>query len=436
MAVPNLLAWFLISTLALVKGDLEPTVLRLSLNERQEVEVTELVAGLTKAVGVTLEPPKVSLRLPMAGLGGPLSKTLLAETLGPDVVPIVEGRSLVLRVPAKRLAVDARPDWEKRLRGLVERIENEAKRRDRYGMHALASYRPNDPTRPTICLIHGLNSTSSVFWHMIDPIEAAGYGIVVYDFPYNRDLDESAEAFRRDWAEFRKTSGDKRPWAIVAHSMGALLSRAYVEDDRAYANDVASVILIAPVNRGSNLSNVQTLLQVVQGLKAVNNGPTKRGDALAHLGDGLGAAAEDLTPGSPFLKSLNAKRRRAGLPYHTLAGLGGFLSPVARTQIEAQLGLSGRPALLGGLARLAAANLPAQLDEITEGTGDGCVSLASTRLDGVDDHVTLPVNHLELIRAPLLYPDPGPVACMPFVLKWLAKDLPAPKIVPMDPPKD
>jgi pimeloyl-ACP methyl ester carboxylesterase len=292
-------------------------------------------------------------------------------------------------------------------------------------MHARDSYRANDPARPTVCLIHGLNSTSSVFWHMVGPIEEAGYGVVVYDFPYNRDLDESAEAFRKDWAEFRKKSGDRRAWAIVAHSMGALLARAYVEDDRAYAGDVASMILIAPVNRGSNLSRVQTIHQAMQGLKAVQGGSAK-GEALAKIGDGVGAAAEDMTPGSAFLRELNARKRREGMAYHTLAGKGGFLSPTARRQIEVQLGLVGRPAMLGGLARLALGDLPAQLDEVTEGTGDGCVSVASTRLEGVEDHVAIGANHLELIRAPLLYPEPGPVACMPYVLRWLAKDLPVP----------
>ena len=122
---------------------------------------------------------------------------------------------------------------------------------------------------------------------------------------------------------------------------------------------------------------------------------------------------------------LNARPRRAGLPYHTIAGDGAFLSAVARKQIDARLGLDGRPALFGGLVRLAATNLPAQLDEITEGTGDGCVSVAATRLDGVADHLVIHANHLELIRAPLLYPDPGPVVSMPHILRWLAKDLPA-----------
>jgi pimeloyl-ACP methyl ester carboxylesterase len=408
-------------------GDVAPAVVQLPLNPKREAEMAELVSGLARATGVDIDRPKGSLKLPMAGLGGPLSKKLLAETLGPGVETGVEGNSLVVRIPASRLGPGAKADWQTRLRGLNDRIAAEEKRREQYGMSALNSYRPNDPARPTVCLIHGLNSTSSVFQHMIEPIEKAGYGIVVYDFPYNRDLDETTAAFRRDWAEFRKAWGETRPWAIVSHSMGGLLARSYVEDDMAYRGDVASLILIAPVNGGSNLSQAQTLLQMIQGLKAINSGASSRSGALTHLGDGLGAAADDLAPGSGFLKALNARKRRAGVPYHVLAGSGGFLSMAARRQIDAQLGLTGRAGLLGGLTRLAASNLPAQLDEITDGTGDGCVSVASTRLEGVDEPSILPVNHLELIRAPLLFPDKGPVACMPIVLRWLEKDLPVPK---------
>jgi pimeloyl-ACP methyl ester carboxylesterase len=417
----------LVSVVLLTAGDgISATrEVRVGLNERQEADVAELALRLAKAAGIELARPKGSVKLPMAGLGAPLSRALLAESLGADVVPVVEGANLLLRIPEGRLAAGGRADWEDRVRSLVARVEREEKRRERYGLHALASYRANDPMRPTVCLIHGLNSTSAVFWHMVAPIEEAGYGVVVYDFPYNRDLDESAAVFRRDWSEFRKRTGDKRPWAVVCHSMGALLARAYVEDDAAYAGDVASLILIAPVNGGSNLSKVQTIHQMLQGIRAVNGNAGKGGDALAKLGDGLGAAADDLLPGSAFLKALNGRKRREGVPYHTLAGTGGFLSPGARRQIEAQLGLDSRSSLVGGLARLAAGNLAAQLDEVTEGTGDGCVSVAATRLAGVDDHVTLPANHLELIRAPLLYPDPGPVACMPYLLRWLAKDLPA-----------
>ena len=288
-------------------------------------------------------------------------------------------------------------------------------------MRALPSYRPNDPARPTICLVHGLNSSSGGFIHMIPWLEEAGYGIVVYDFPFNRRLEESCTAFARDWAGFRRLNHEKLAWSIVAHSMGAILARAMVEDDATWSRDVSSLVLIAPVNRGSDLARVQTVFQFLNGVQSIKGKNTTR--AMMHLSDGLGQAAQDMLPGSAFLKSLNRRPRRQGLPYHIIAGDSGFLTRDARAQIEARIDLFNRNSgLFGKLTQAATTDLPEILDELTDGTGDGCVAVDRTRLDGVDDHATIHANHAELIRAPLLFRDPGPVACMPFVLGRLEAD--------------
>ncbi|MBX6315888.1 MAG: alpha/beta fold hydrolase [Isosphaeraceae bacterium] len=298
-----------------------------------------------------------------------------------------------------------------------EATESATHKRVPFGMHAQGSYRPNDADRPTVCLIHGMNSTGSCFRHLIGPLEAAGFGVVLYEYPDDQDLDRTAEDFQRDWVAFRRRQGETRPWAIVAHSMGGLVARAYVEGE-SYHGDVSDLILIAPPNRGATLARAQALRQGIQGLRVVHNG--REAEALAVLGEGLGAAAEDLTPGSAFLERLNRRPRREGVRYHILAGDVGFLPERARRQIEEQFrAIAQRGGLLGGLTRLASGEIAALLDELTDGTGDGCVAVASTRLDGVDDHETIHANHIELIRGPSLYPEPGPVACMPFILSRL-----------------
>ena len=412
----GILAWLLVlATGSAPQG--QPVSVRIELNAASEVDVAEVVDRLARAGALPIDRPRAPLTLPLEGLAAPLTRALLAETLGPDVSLEVRPRELIITLAPRLFEPARRADWERRLRDLAGRAGREVERRSRYGLHARPSYRPNDPARPTVCLIHGLNSTSGVFMHMVGPLEAAGYGIVAYDFPYNRDLDETSAAFRRDWAEFRRKSGDSRPWAIVAHSMGSLLARSYVEDDEAYQKDVASLIMIAPPNHGSSLSKAQTFLQTAQSVQAMNG--SRRTDPLALLGDGLGAAADDMTPGSAYLKGLNAHPRRAGVPYHILAGDSGYLTARARAQIDAR---STGKGVLGGIGRLVASGVSSQLDEITDGLGDGCVSVASTRLEGVADHRVLHANHLELIRAPLLFPDPGPVASMPDILRRLGED--------------
>ncbi len=180
-------------------------------------------------------------------------------------------------------------------------------------------------------------------------------------------------------------------------------------------------ILIAPVNQGSQLARMQTLVQFMNGLQAIKGKNTAR--AMMNLSDGLGQAAEDMLPGSPFLKDLNRRPRRQGLPYHIVAGDRGFLTREGRAQIEGRIDLVTRNSgILGRLTQAATADLPDLLDELTDGTGDGCVSVERTRLDGVADHVVIHANHAELIRAPLLFADPGPVACMPDLLRWLGAD--------------
>jgi pimeloyl-ACP methyl ester carboxylesterase len=328
---------------------------------------------------------------------------------------------MVMAVDERVLAPERRQDWSRRLSDLADRAGEASRRRQAYGMRALKSFRPNDPSRPTICLVHGLNSSSGGFVHMIPWLEDAGYGLVTYDYPFNRAIDESCTSFTRDWAAFRAQVHDKLPWAIVAHSMGALLARSLVEDDATWAGDVSSLIMIAPVNHGSHLAKVQTVIQLMNGLQALSGKNTAR--AMTNLSDGLGQAAQDMLPGSTFLKALNRQPRRRGLPYHIVAGDRGLLTRDARAQLEARVDLVMRNAgIFGRMTQIATADLPDLLEELTDETGDGCVAVERTRLEGVADHVTIHANHAELIRAPLLFSDAGPVACMPELLRWLKAD--------------
>ena len=425
MPIKTLLAGLVISLYLIQSASAdEPFRVDVPLVKANEVDLADVVDKLARASKLEVAKPPMGVTLPVSGLAGPLSRKTLSDALGPAVDIDVEARSLVLMVDSMVLKPEFRPGWEQRIRDLAGRAEREAQRRRNYGLHALESYRPNDPSRPTVCLIHGVNSSSHGFVHMIRPLQEAGYGLVVYDYAFNKNLDESCRLFARDWAAFRAKVGEKRPWSIVAHSMGTLVSRAYVEGPL-YANDVSSLIMIAPVNQGSSLAKTQTLMQLIDSVNAVNG--LKRTDPLAHLGDGLGQAAEDMTPGSDFLKRLNERPRRSGVAYHILAGDSAFLPADVRRSIEVPLaGLKSASSLFGGITKIAGAgagsdDISDRLDEITMGKGDGCVSVARTKLQGVTDHVVMHANHAELIRAPLLFADPGPVACMPYLLKWLEK---------------
>lgn len=383
--------------------------------------VAEVVSALARLAGVEIERPAAALTLPTRGLGGSLSKTLLGECLGPDVRFSFHPFVVELTVDEAGLAAAHRDGWKKRLDDLAARSLQASEQRQYYGMRALASYRANDPARPTVCLVHGINSSSGGYVHVIPALEQAGYGVVVHDYPFNQRLDISCAQFRRDLTEFRKREAEKRPWAILAHSMGALVARSYVEQAGRAGDDVASLILIAPVNQGAHVARVQPLYQTLSSLFAINSKRTTQ--ALSLLSDGIGLAADDLLPGSAFLRRLNGGSRAPNVRYHILAGDRGVVSTDVRRQAEAQLGNAVRDnGIFGFVSRVASRELSSLLDELADGSGDGCVSVERTRLPGVADHVVIHANHAELIRAPMFYPDEGPVPCMPYVLRWLEAD--------------
>src|SRR5262249_29234775 len=161
------------------------------INEAGGVSVAEIVRRLARAGGVAGDRPPAGLTLSTKGLSRALAPPPPIEAVGPEVGGGVRQGGMVLPRDERILAPARRAEWAGRLRDLSDRAAEAARRRDSYGMHARPSYRPNDPGRPTVCLVHGLNSSSGGFVHMIPWIEEAGYGIVVYDYPFNRPIAES-----------------------------------------------------------------------------------------------------------------------------------------------------------------------------------------------------------------------------------------------------
>ena len=165
--------------------------IEIPLEQSGGLPVAEVVSALAQASGVTIERPAVNLTLPTRGLAGSLTKTLLGECLGPEVRLAFRPGVVVIAVDEDELAADRCAEWKRRLDELSARTVQAASRQQYYGMRAMASYRANDPRRPTVCLVHGINSSSGGFVHVIPLLEQAGYGIVVFDYPFNQRLDDS-----------------------------------------------------------------------------------------------------------------------------------------------------------------------------------------------------------------------------------------------------
>jgi hypothetical protein len=120
--------------------------------------------------------------------------------------------------------------------------------------------------------------------------------------------------------------------------------------------------------------------------------------------DGLGEAADDLTPDSPFLAELNARPRNSGIEYSIFLGTSAALEETELKWVRNALRqTSGR---CPGFRKCSKDfdSLLAEMEEIVEGKGDGVVALRRGRLAGVDDVVVLPFNHLNCTGVPTTDP--------------------------------
>ncbi len=275
-----------------------------------------------------------------------------------------------------------------------------------------------------VVLIHGLDDPGKVWNNLAPRLAGQGYHVWLMTYPNDQPVVESAKLFQEELEAFKRQGVESVD--VIAHSMGGLVTREMLTnpdwnfEDKVQGGQAPRLrhfIMVGTPNHGSELARFRMLTEFRDQL-----GHLFREDYnwLRPILDGAGEAGLDLLPGSRFLESLNSRPQPRGIDMMVIAGV---MSPWQVDDIDSFIE-SVQDKLPEG-ANSGFDKVEGWFKSMSNGLGDGLVTVDSTRIKGVPHHI-VPGTHLTIIRNLTSDSQREPPA-IPLIMEQLSKNNPAEK---------
>ena len=235
-----------------------------------------------------------------------------------------------------------------------------------------------------VLLIHGLDEIGTTWDDMAPALEKDGHEVLSFCYPNDQSIDRSAALFRFQLKHLKALGVERL--AIVAHSMGGLVTRDALTREDEFEGDlptVTRIITIGTPNQGAPLASLRHVGEWREHMVRFVKGEHESLDAIF---DGMGEASIDLLPDSPYLKDLNSRP----LPKVPMTIIAGLIDDHGKQEHVTKEVLTWLDDILEQTLE--------KWGEWSSKLGDGVVPLESTKLAGVDDWRVVKGNHHTIVN--------------------------------------
>ncbi len=288
------------------------------------------------------------------------------------------------------------------LRGALEEQFHDsfAALRSEYGLHPFLSGGENAGREGrSVILVHGLDDPGLIWCDLAPALAGLGFRVFVMSYPNDQLVRDSSLLFFKELQEFAVREGAV-PVAVVAHSMGGLVTREMLTSpaigyekarEDGLVPPLSHFIMVGTPNHGSVFSRLRLLTELRDQMVV---GMEKGFHWLRPIADGLGEAAKDLYPGSDFLTELNSRPLPAAGRMLVIAGV---LNPFELGETVAILREASEAEVSVPKSMLPQTASDSLVEKMVDQVGDGLVSVESARLSGVP-LVQVHGTHVTIIR--------------------------------------